>query len=341
MKKEGRTAAFFAALAGLTVAVLVLALSLGDVSYSPVRVCRLLVSALFGAEDTSLEAVILLRLRLPRVILGLIVGGGLAVSGVIFQGLFRNPLVEPYTLGVSGGAALGVSLGFIVGPIFPRFALPLFGFAGAWLAVSLAYAIARRRRILRIPYLLLIGVMISFVSSSLIMLLLSVADLHRFRAVIYWTMGSLDAADPGVLVFAVPVIVFGSAAALTRAWTLNALELGEEGAIGLGVRLRRDQRRLFFLGSLLAGTAVSVAGVIGFVGLVVPHVVRLFIGNDHRATIPASFIAGGTFLVFCDLIARTARAPAELPVGVVSGILGGGLFIYFLASGRGRGLSGQ
>jgi iron complex transport system permease protein len=337
MRNRRRIEGFFLVLAAVTAAVLILALSIGTVSFSPARVLRMTGSALFGEGDSSLEAVILLRLRLPRVILGLIVGGGLAVAGVIFQGLFRNPLVEPYTLGVSGGAALGISIGFMLGPLFPRFALPLFGFAGAWLAVSAAYAIARRRRFLRIPYLLLIGVMISFISSSLIMFLLSVADLHRFRAVIYWTMGSLDSADPVLLWFAIPVIVLGSAAALTRAWTLNALELGEEGAIGLGVRLRRDQRQLFFLGSLLAGTAVAAAGVIGFVGLVVPHVVRLFLGNDHRLTIPASFLAGGTFLVFCDLIARTVRAPAELPVGVVTGIIGGSLFIYFLASGRGRG----
>ncbi len=337
MSAGRRTAGFYLLLAGVTVVVLLLSLSLGSVAFSPARVFKVVGSVLFGEKDSSLEAAIILRLRLPRVILGLIVGGGLAVAGVIFQGLFRNPLVEPYTLGVSGGAALGISIGFILGPFLPRFTLPVFGFAGAWLAVSLAYSVARRRRFLRIPYLLLIGVMISFISSSLIMLLLSVADLHRFRAVIYWTMGSLDSADPALLFFAVPVILLGTAAALTRAWTLNALELGEEGAAGLGVRLRRDQKQLFFLGSLLAGTAVAAAGVIGFVGLVVPHVVRLFLGNDHRLTIPACFIAGGTFLVFCDLLARTVRAPAELPVGVVTGILGGSLFIYFLASGRGRG----
>lgn len=331
-----RATRFYLLLAGLAVAIPLLSLSLGSVVFSPARVFGVIGSAIFGGEDSSLEAVIMLRLRLPRVILGLIVGGGLAVAGVIFQGLFRNPLVEPYTLGVSGGAALGISIGFMLGPFLPRFTLPLFGFVGAWLAVSLAYAIARRRRFLHIPYLLLIGVMISFISSSLIMLLLSVADLHRFRAVIYWTMGSLDSADPALLFFAIPVILLGTAAALARAWTLNALELGEEGAISLGVRLRRDQKQLFFLGSLLAGTAVAAAGVIGFVGLVVPHVVRIFLGNDHRLTIPASFLSGGIFLVFCDLIARTVRAPAELPVGVVTGILGGSLFIYFLASGRGR-----
>lgn len=336
MNKPPSPAVTYSLLVAGIILVSLLAISIGVVNFTPARVLEVVGSSLFGPPADSLDSAIILRLRLPRVILGLAVGGGLAVAGVIFQGLFRNPLVEPYTLGVSGGAALGISVGFLLGPLFPRFALPLCGFAGAWLAVSLAYAIARRRRFLHIPYLLLVGVMISFISSSLIMLLLAVSDLHRFRAIIYWTMGSLDAADPGLLLFAVPVIVLGSAAALTRAWTLNALELGEEGAIGLGVRLRRHQKQLFFLGSLLAGTAVSVAGVIGFVGLVVPHVVRLLLGNDHRHTIPASFLAGGAFLVLCDLVARTVRAPAELPVGVVTGILGGGLFIYFLSAGRGR-----
>ncbi len=340
MKRPVRPAVFFLSLLAALAVVSGLALSVGAVSFSPGEVCRVLRSAVLGGGEESLHSVVILRLRLPRVVLGLIVGGGLAVAGVLFQGLFRNPLVEPYTLGVSGGAALGISLGFIIGPALPRFALPLLGFTGAWLAVTTAYAIARRRRFLHIPYLLLIGVMISFISSALIMLLLSVADLGRFRAVIYWTMGSLDGADPALLWIAGPVILLGSAAALTRAWTLNALELGEEGAAGLGVRLGRAQRQLFFLGSILAGTAVAAAGVIGFVGLVVPHVVRLFLGNDHRFTLPASFLAGGTFLVFCDLIARTVRAPAELPVGVVSGILGGSLFIYFLASGGGRGGGG-
>ena len=306
-------------------------LQVGTINFSLPRIFSMLWDALLGVSDSSLAATIVFRLRLPRIILGIVVGGGLAVSGVLFQGLFRNPLVEPYTLGVSGGAALGVSLGFLLGGAVPQLLLPFFGFAGAWLAVSFAYAIARRRRFLKIPYLLLVGVMISFICSAVIMLLLSVVNLSTFRAVIYWTMGSLAGCDMALIYFAVPVILLGTAASLGLAWTLNALNLGEEGALHLGIRLERDKKWIFFLGALLAGTAVSVAGIIGFVGLVVPHTVRLVFGTDHRSLIPASFLAGGIFLVLCDTVARTILAPTELPVGVVTGILGGGIFIYLLS----------
>jgi len=329
-----RTIIIFTLLVAALILVSIGSLQLGTVNFSFFGIARLLFDSLFGAQDSSLGATIVLRLRLPRVILGIAVGGGLAVSGVLFQGLFRNPLVEPYTLGVSGGAALGVSLGFLLGGAVSQLILPLFGFTGAWLAVSFAYTIARRRRFLKIPYLLLVGVMISFICSAVIMLLLSVVNLSTFRAVVYWTMGSLAGCDMTLIYFAVPVILLGTAASLGMAWTLNALNLGEEGARHLGIRLEREKRWIFFLGALLAGTAVSVAGIIGFVGLVVPHTVRLVFGTDHRALIPASFLAGGIFLVLCDTVARTILAPTELPVGVVTGILGGGIFIYLLSRKR-------
>ena len=290
-----------------------------------------------GTEpEMEMAAAIVFRLRLPRLILGLIVGGGLAVAGVIFQGLFRNPLVEPYTLGVSGGAALGVSIGILAGSSRALVFLPLLGFAGALLAVSLAYAIARRRKFLKISYLLLIGVMISFISSALIMLLLSVSSLSQFRTVVFWAMGSLEGSTPGLLRIAVPVILLGVILAWSRSWGLNGLALGEEGALHLGIPLEREKRLLFFLGSLLAGTAVSVSGVIGFVGLVIPHSARLLIGSDHRFLTPASFLLGAIFLVICDTIARTVLAPVELPVGVITGIAGGSLFIYLLSRRAGK-----
>lgn len=331
LRNKRRTVIIFSILVAVLILVSIGSLQVGTVVFSFSRISRMLFDAIFGVPDSSIDATIVFGLRLPRIILGIVVGGGLAVSGVLFQGLFRNPLVEPYTLGVSGGAALGVSLGFLLGGAFPQSLLPLFGFAGAWLAVSFAYTIARRQRFLKIPYLLLVGVMISFICSALIMLLLSVVNLNTFRAVIYWTMGSLAGCDIALIRFAVPVILLGTAASLGLAWTLNALTLGEEGARHLGIRLERDKKWIFFLGALLAGTAVSVAGIIGFVGLIVPHTVRLIFGNDHRSLIPASFLAGGIFLVLCDTLARTVLAPMELPVGVVTGILGGGIFIYLLS----------
>ncbi len=328
---ERRISIIISVLIAVLLAAAAVSLHLGAVNYSP----GMLISALGDKTFAPEIRLIVLRIRLPRSIMALVVGGALAVAGVVFQGLFRNPLVEPYTLGVSGGAALGISLGFLLSDYLPAQALPLFGFAGAWLAVGLAYSIARRRRILKIPYLLLIGVMISFICSALIMLLLSLVNLSRFRAVIYWTMGSLQGSDPNLLWIVIPLILIGLLLSLTRAWTLNALALGEEGAGHLGLDIEREKRWLFFLGSLLAGTAVAAAGVIGFVGLLIPHILRLVIGGDHRSLIPASFLAGGIFLLICDTFARCLLAPIELPVGVITGIIGGILFIY-LISRRGK-----
>ncbi len=289
-----------------------------------------LLAFLRGGPGTGSDHLIF-QLRLTRVLWAILVGGGLAVAGVIFQGLFRNPLVEPYPLGVSGGAALGVSLGVVIGGAFLWRWTLLFSLGGAWGAVLLAYSLARKRRRLQVTYLLLVGVMISFISSSLIMLLMSVSNLSQFRTIIFWAMGSLAGVNSSLLPVAGPLIILGVILAGTRSWTLNALALGEEGASHLGIKLEKERNRLFFLGSLLAGTAVSVAGVIGFVGLVVPHFVRRLIGSDHRFVIPASFLAGAAFLVLCDTLARTLIAPLELPVGVITGILGGSAFIYFLS----------
>lgn len=308
-----------------------LSLKIGAVPLSFSRLLSILSRGLLGLPDDSIPGAIIIRLRLPRVFLAILVGGGLAVAGVLFQGLFRNPLVEPYTLGVSGGAALGVSLALLLGRTLPGNCFPIFGFAGAWAAVLLAYSIARRRRLLKISYLLLIGVMLSFISSALIMLLMSVSNLSEFRTIVFWAMGSLQGAEPEMLRIVAPVILLGVIISCTRAWTLNAFILGEEGAAHLGIKLEREKGWIFFLGSLLAGTAVSVAGVIGFVGLVVPHFTRLLVGVDHRLLLPASFLAGGAFLVLCDALARTLLAPAELPVGVITGVVGGSIFIYFLS----------
>jgi iron complex transport system permease protein len=315
-------------------AVCLLSLKIGAVPLSFSRLFSVLHKHFFNLPEDSTLAGIVLRLRLPRIILALLVGGGLSVAGVLFQGLFRNPLVEPYTLGVSGGAALGVSLGLLLGPALPGSCFPLFGFAGAWAAVLLAYSIARRRRLLKVSYLLLVGVMLSFISSALIMLLMSVSNLSEFRTIVFWAMGSLQNADPGMLRIVTPLILIGVILSFSRAWVLNALVLGEEGAAHLGIKLEREKGRLFFLGALLSGTAVSVAGVIGFVGLVVPHFTRLLVGPDHRLLLPASFLAGGAFLILCDALARTLLAPAELPVGVITGVLGGSVFIYFLSRNK-------
>lgn len=316
----------FALLIAALVAVSALSLKIGAVA---VPLPRLWAALSGGPAADETVASIVLKIRLPRLLLALLVGGALSVAGVVFQGLFRNPLVEPYTLGVAGGAALGVSLAVLLGRAIPRLLFPLFGFAGASAAVLGAYLIARRHY-LKISYLLLSGVMISFISSSLIMLLMSVSSLSQFRTLIFWSMGSLEPADPGLLALTGVAVVAASLAAWSRALPLNALALGEEGAAALGVRLEREKTALFIVGSLLAGTAVAAAGVVGFVGLLVPHAARLIVGRDHRFLVPASFLAGAAFLAACDTLSRALLAPAELPVGVITGVLGGAGFIALL-----------
>jgi iron complex transport system permease protein len=291
------------------------------------------VVALIFSGKGSAEYSILFDIRLPRIILGLAVGGGLALAGVILQGMFRNPLVEPYTLGISGGAALGVSLNIVfkVYKYFGVLTFPFVGFLGSLSVIALLYMMSVRRETVKLQGLLLNGVMISFISSSLIMLIMSLSRTEDMHGIVFWIMGSLD--EPNWFIIKVTAAAVVSLFLLSYLFCrgLNAFALGEEEAAHLGIAVERNKKILFVIASLLAGFSVSVAGMIGFVGLVVPHFVRMFTGGDHRVLMPASFLAGGAFLVFCDTLARTVISPVELPVGVITGILGGGFFIYALS----------
>ncbi len=287
-----------------------------------------------GAPTT--EYMILTGVRLPRILLGMAIGGALSVAGVILQGMFRNPLVEPYTLGISGGAALGVALFMIFNlrAALPFLSLPLAGFTGALVVIALIYLLSVKKGHLSIPNLLLTGVMVSFIASSLIMLLMAVSRVENLPGIIYWVMGSLQQAHPALLKLTITASLAGLAIAWLFALPLNAFALGEEEAQTLGVNVQRTKKVLFLLAAGLTGLSVSVAGVIGFVGLVVPHFVRLFLGPDHRIVLPVSFLCGALFLILCDTLARTIIAPVELPVGVITGIVGGTLFIYVLSRRR-------
>jgi len=279
------------------------------------------------------EYSILFDIRLPRIILGLAVGSALSVAGVILQGMFRNPLVEPYTLGISGGAALGVCLNSLlkldrIGGIL---SIPASGFIGAVVVIMIVYSLSTRKGILKIQGLLLTGVMISFISSSLIMLIMSISSIEDLHGIIFWIMGSLE--EPNMILIKVMVLIsiLGLCISYLFATKLNAFNLGEEEALHLGVDTEKTKRLLFILASLLTGCAVSVAGVIGFVGLVVPHFMRMFVGGDHRILLITSALGGGAFLILCDTLARTIISPLELPVGVITGIVGGIIFVYFLS----------
>lgn len=281
----------------------------------------------------SIEYVVLSQIRFPRIVLGLAVGGGLSLSGAILQGIYRNPLVEPFTLGISGGAALGVALAIVFSlPLtFGAYVLPVAGFSGAFIAIFLVYWLGIRQGNININNMLLIGVMVSFVSSALMMLLMSLTTAQNLHSIVFWMMGSLDEPDRSLIRLTVFLSIAALIVSLFFFRSLNALRLGETDAKHLGINTGVSIRVMFVIASLLAGVCVAATGVIGFVGLVIPHLIRILAGSDYRMLLPGSFLGGGIFLVLCDAIARTVIAPNELPIGVITGIAGGIMFILLLS----------
>ena len=285
-----------------------------------------------GGEG-SLEYSVLFQIRLPRILMGFAIGGALSLAGALLQGMFRNPLVEPYTLGLSGGALLGVCLNMLFGlnKSLGFMSLPVAGFAGSFIILLVIYSLSIKKGIIKINGLLLTGVMISYVSSSAIMLIMAIARLEELQGIVFWMMGSLEESDRTVIILTVAVSAFGLITSYFFCHKLNALALGEEEAMHLGVNVESTKRFLFIIASILTGMSVSVAGLIGFVGLLVPHLIRMFIGGDHRILLIASYISGAAFLIFCDLLARTISSSSELPVGVITGIVGGTFFVYAMS----------
>lgn len=315
----------------LLVVVSVLSLSIGSVGISAGKIFSLL----RGGSGTT-EYNILFNIRFPRILLGLAIGGSLSLAGVIAQGMFRNPLVEPYTLGISGGAALGVCLCIALrwANHIGMLSLPLCGFLGAIFVIMLVYSLSRKGGVIKMQGLLLTGVMVSFICSSLVMLIMAVSRSEDLHGIVFWIMGSLEEPNWALIKLTVLVSVAGLFISYLFCKELNAMSLGEEEASHLGINVEKAKLTLFLLASLLTGCSVAVAGIIGFVGLTIPHLVRMVLGSDHRIVLPASFLTGGIFLIICDTAARTVIAPLELPVGVITGIFGGSLFVYALTKGR-------
>lgn len=287
--------------------------------------------ALRGVGDPTL-ATIVRTLRLPRVVQGALVGAALSLSGAVFQALLRNPLADPYILGVSSGAAVGAVLAVVLGwALAAPWSLPLAALVGAVVAIALVFRIALAvGRALDTRVLLLAGVVVGAFCNAGVLLLLTFADLESFRSAMFWMMGSLAGStwrEAGLLAaYLAPAFV----ALLWLARALNLLSLGEETAAYLGARVERVKLLAFVLAALLAAAGVATSGVIGFVGLVVPHVVRLVWGADHEFLLPASALLGAAFLVLVDAGARTLAAPVELPIGVVTALLGAPFFVYLL-----------
>ncbi len=291
-------------------------------------------------SGTDLDRAVVIDIRLPRVILAFIVGMSLATAGVAFQAVFRNPLADPFLLGVAGGGALGAAVATGLGLGFRALGVgapQILGFAGSLLTIAVVYRLARIGGRLPTQTLLLAGVIVSFFISAVIMLLVAVYPERYIEGVMFWMMGNLSAlnVERGALFAIGGYAVLGCVGLFVHARRMNLFLLGEESAGHLGMDVARTKRRLFVIASVMTGLVVSVSGIIGFVGLIVPHLARLTLGADHRVLLPASAILGGIFLLAADTAARTLFLPMEIPVGVVTAMAGAPFFLYLLrTSGR-------
>jgi iron complex transport system permease protein len=282
-----------------------------------------------GGDATS--RVIVLELRLPRVAMALIAGGGLAMAGAVFQAVLRNPLAEPYILGVAGGAAVGAVGAMTLGLATVPAAVPLAALLGAGAAILLVLRIAVRvGHALDTRVLLLAGVVVGAFFNAIILLLLTLAEVESFRSAIFWMMGSLAGSSWSSVSLLALYVIPAALLLLGLARPLNLLAIGDETALFLGARVNRVKLMAYLVASLLVAAAVATCGVIGFIGLIVPHAVRLVWGSDYRLLLPASLLGGGTFLLLADTAARTLTAPAELPVGVVTALVGVPIFVVLL-----------
>jgi iron complex transport system permease protein len=320
------------------ISALLLAASLGTVSIPMGDIAAIVLKRALGislgAPWSETQEAIVWQLRLPRVFGAAVVGAALAAAGVLFQGLLRNPMADPYLLGTSGGAALAATIALLVPgsfgiAVFGFTLVPIAAFGGALAAVLLVYQIARVGPRTPITTLLLAG----FASSSMMaaaMSFLMLMNQNTLQRVVLWTMGGISASGWDALQVITPLVVIGLIAAFAMSADLNAFLLGEEQAAALGVAVERQKFLVMAIGALLTGAAVAISGLLGFVGLVVPHIVRLVFGPDHRLLLPASVLSGAIFLVLADLVARLALAPSEVPLGVVTALVGAPFFIYLL-----------
>lgn len=327
----------------IVIAVAVVATALGSVRIPLKDVLGIILSQIPGLKTLSnstwslAHEVIVLQVRLPRVLLALVVGGGLSVSGVLFQGSLRNPLADPYIIGVSSGASLGATVGllfFIPQGLVSFGFLPVFAFAGAMLATYVVSLLGRRRGRLEPTSLLLAGVAIGAFLTAVVSLLM-VLRIQNLQDVYIWLMGSLSGRGWKHLVVAAPYVFIGLILALWLAKDLNVYLLGEETAHSLGIDVQRLQRVVLIIGSLMAAACVAVSGVIGFVGLMVPHALRLILGAEHKRLILHSLWVGAVFLLLTDTLARTVFSPTELPVGIITAFVGGPFFVYLMKRGSG------
>lgn len=323
-------------LSGLIVSVILLGLISTALGPAGISLSELGKVILKTDDANPLFAVILLKIRLPRIILSFLVGAALAMAGVLMQALIQNPMADPYIVGTSAGASLGATLAIVLNLNITFLGLstvPLFAFVGALVTVFIVYNLARRNGKVPVVQFLLAGMAVGFLLSALTSLIM-VFGIKDYHKVVYWIMGSLAKGTWLEVRIIWPYLFIGGLIAVYLAKDLNLILLGEETAHNLGVNVERTKRIALITTALLTASAVSVSGVIGFVGLIIPHIVRLITGPDHRRLIIFASIFGGGFLMVSDTIARTIAAPLEIPVGIITALFGGPFFLYQLRKSR-------
>ncbi len=329
-------AVWFLAYGLLAVVAVAVGCAVGPVPISPGKVIKIILSSLgmghWQDTWTAAQEMIILRIRVPRVLTGLVVGASLGVVGTAFQCVLRNPLADPFILGVSSGAALGASVVIVFGiaiPFLPGASLPVIAFFGAMLATIFIYRMAIVHGSINPHTLILCGVILNSFLSSVMMMIYAAARPDRIHSLLLWLMGDLESAGEW---FVAPLLVMlvGTVWVATFARRMNAMTLGDEAAFSLGIDVVRTKRAVFLICAVVVGSAVSATGVIGFVGLVAPHLCRTLVTADHRFVLPSSALLGGALVVYADTFGRWVLSPAELPVGAVTALIGAPFFIYIL-----------
>lgn len=323
---------------GLIISI-ILAVALGPVTIPPLTVWKIILSHipfldnLVNSDWTNAHYNIVWKVRLPRVLLGVLVGAGLSLAGTGIQALVRNPLADPYILGVSSGASVGATLVILVGvfDIFGQYALSIAAFLGALLSVILVFSIAQVNNRISTTRLLLSGIALSMMLSAVTdFIVISAPDNDKIHSALFWMMGSLVGANWSTLPIIASVVVLAYVFLISQSRSLNLLLMGEETSVTLGLNINIFRKFLIVVVSLLTGVLVAASGAIGFVGLMIPHIVRLLVGSDHKKVLTISFFLGAMFMVWADVIARLLLAPVEIPIGIITALSGGPFFIWLL-----------
>jgi iron complex transport system permease protein len=321
----------------LIIIVLSAAIGVADISF--LTAIRIMLSKIPGIGNLMLpenidgtHMKIVLDLRLPRIIVSALVGAGLSIVGAALQGMFKNPMADPYVLGISSGASLGAAIAIVVGLEYTFLGIgykTLFAFFGALATIICVYNISRVGNKVPTITLLLSGVALSYLLSSIVSIIM-IFNRNQTEQIVFWILGSVSASSWEQVMLMFPVVFLGIIAIISFSKDLNVISTGEETAKSLGIEVEKVKKLLILICSVIVASCVSVSGVIGFVGLIIPHTVRLVVGSDHRALLPFSVIGGAAFMVVCDTIARNAIPPVEIPVGAITAMFGAPYFIFLL-----------